>query len=275
METSPARADDVTTPAWRPPGARERRRSWPGLATSVLAHVAMFGGALLYAHISPPRVKSERPIVAKLVRLGEERSDKLLPRLDAASSPPPPSARPTTASKSVSPSAKAAVPLALPTTKPSAPQPPAPKADTRKEAMAALDRQRQLMEAIDNLGPPPVGPTGKKVEPRPGRRDGDARGTAETATEGDRYLGLLDRALHESYVLPTTISEKERRYLMCKVFVRIARDGRLVDSRIEEPSTNPSFDRAIEGGLKKLQLPPPPREFLAAYPDGLEIVFRP
>jgi outer membrane biosynthesis protein TonB len=275
METSPALADQVTTPAWRPPGARRSRRSWPGVAASVLAHVAMFGGALLYARLSPPRVKAERPIVAKLVRLGEERSDKLLPRLDAASAPPPPARTSTAEAKPVPASAKPAVPVALPSMKPSPPQPAAPKADAKREAMAALDRQRRLMEALDSLGPPTTGPTGRKVEPRPGRRDGDARGTSDTATEGDRYLGLLDRALHESYVLPTTISEKERRYLVCKVFIRVARDGRLVDSRIEEPSSNPAFDRAIEGGLRKLQLPPPPREFLQAYPDGLELVFRP
>jgi hypothetical protein len=263
METSPAFADAVTTPAGRPRGARRLRRSWPGALASVLAHVAMFGGALVYAQLSAPRVKTERPIVAKLVRLGEERSEKLLPRLDARSAPPPSSRTSTAMEKPVTPTPKPAVPVPD--------DAPRPKVDAKTEA---LERQRRLMEALDHLGPPPTEPTAKKAEPRPGRKDGDG-GTADTATEGDRYLSLIDRALHESYVLPTTISERERRFLVCKVFVRIARDGRLVDSRLEEPSANPAFDRAIEGGLRKLHLPPPPKEFLAAYPDGLELVFRP
>jgi len=281
METVPARADAVTVPAGRP-RTEPRRRGWPGLAVSVAAHVAMFGGALLYAHWSPPRVKTERPIVAKLVRLGEQRSEKLLPRLEAETAAPPPSKASPAPEPKAAPSASAKAPAPAPA-KTAGPPPktlvkPEPKIDAkreRQEAMAALDRQKRLMDALDRLGPPPTGPTAKKAEPKSGRRDGDARGNAESAEEGDRYLGLLDRALHETYVLPTTIGERERRTLQCTVFLRISRDGRVVEARVEQPSANPAFDRAIEGGLKKLRLPPPPKEFLSRYPDGLEVLFKP
>lgn len=277
---------------------------WPGILVSVLAHVAMFGGALLYAHMAPPRVVPEKPIVAKLVRLGKPRDEKLLPRLPEQAPPSPPAVDAAPAPP------PAPEPTPPPTTK-SAPSEPAPavkkltdkkepkvekreekkddKAEKREEkraqkeearrerALEALERQQRLMEALNRLGkpPPPPGPTARKGEPLPGQRDGDVRGTAEKANDGDRYLALVEEALRRSYVLPATISEKERMHLTCEVFIRIDPDGNVDSSHIQESSGNEQFDRAIEAGLRRMSLPAPPRLFLDRYPDGIAIRYRP
>jgi colicin import membrane protein/protein TonB len=132
------------------------------------------------------------------------------------------------------------------------------------------------MEALDRLGPPPPpGPTAKKAEPLEGRADGDPAGDALRAEEGDRYLALVQKALRDGYVLPTTISAQELLRLSCEVFIRIAADGRISQARIQAPSGNAQFDRAIESALARLTLPPPPKGFLERYPDGLAIRYKP
>ena len=47
------------------------------------------GGALLYANIVPPRTIPIKPIMAKLVQLGNPAKPKMLPRNSAAAAPPP------------------------------------------------------------------------------------------------------------------------------------------------------------------------------------------
>lgn len=245
--------------------AKSRAPLGPGIVVSILAHVAMFGGALVYARYAAPRVVAERPIIAKLVRLGKPRDEKLLPRLPNA--PPPPTAAPPVA-VSV-PSAAPPAPSATAKSIDAKPEPP------RERANEAMERQRKLMEALDKLGAPTTGPTSKVHEDLPGQADGDRLGDAEKAAEGDRYLALVDRALHQNFVVPTTISEKERLFLSCVVFIKITPDGRVSQSRLTTPSGNDQFDRAVERGLQTTTLPPPPAAFLARYGEGLELHFKP
>lgn len=254
--------------------AGARQGLWSGLSVSVGAHVLVFGGALLYAHLTPPRTVPEKPIVAKLVRLGKPRDEKLLPRLPAA---PPPAPTP----------APVEVPVVAPQQPPAAPQQPstaktldvprpAPKVDAAAASSEALERQKRMMEALSRLGPPAAGPTGKVVEELPGQADGDPRGDADEAAEGDRYLALVQLALRQNYAVPTIISDKERLYLKCKLFLKIAPNGKIDSYRITEPSGNAHFDRAVEASLQRAVLPPPPPAFLRTYgEDGLEIGFKP
>lgn len=268
LGTGPGPARRVRGPDYRDRSllaGRPRTRLWSGLTVSMLAHVVMFGGALAYAHWTPPRVVPDKPIVAKLVRLGKPRDEKLLPRLPAAPPPPPPQ------------ETAVPVPAPPPTTPPPDVQ-PAKTIDvpvTPTPAQAAADRQKKLADAFSKLGPAPTGPVGKKPEELPGREDGDARGSAEEAAEGDRYLALVDQALRDNYVLPTTISQKERIALVCVIWLDIAKDGKIREFRILEPSSNGHFDRAIEAGVQRTKLPPPPPAFFAAYPDGLPVRFKP
>jgi len=144
--------------------------------------------------------------------------------------------------------------------------------------MEALERNRPretTPSASSASAPATTGATGRKPNPVTGSPDGDREGTSDIAAEGDRYLALVTQRLRESYVLPTAISEKERMRLQAVVFMRIGRDGSVSESRIQKSSGNELFDRAIELGLEKLSLPPPPDGFLRRYGGGVEIRYRP
>src|SRR5690606_18847752 len=129
-----------------------------GVAVSLLAHVAMFGGALAYAHWTPPRVVPETPIVAKLVRLGKPRDEKLLPRLPTAAPPPPPA--PAPAPPTPAPPVPAAAPppptAPSPDPKPASAVEPTPEptpgpTDAARAALEELERRKKLMEALGQV----------------------------------------------------------------------------------------------------------------------------
>jgi TonB family protein len=247
--------------------ARSRTPMGPGVVASIGAHLVMFGGALLYAHMTPPRTVVEKPIVAKLVRLGKPRDEQMLPRLPTAAPAPQP------------PPSKAVEVASDAPAKPSAPVPAkaekAVETAPKDRISEALERQKRLMDALDRLGPTTPGPTGKTKEPLPGQLDGDVNGNAERAEEGDRYLALVQEEVRKNFVLPTTISEKERIRLSCRINIRIASDGRIADSKIEVSSGNEQFDRAVEAGIQKTKLPAPPKGFLSRYPGGITLDFKP
>lgn len=250
-------------------GKRRSSLSW-GLGASIFAHLAMFGGAWVYASYSPPRLEREKPIVAKLVRLGKPRDEKLLPRLPTKAKPPPP---PPKSKPAPVPVAKPPPPTPAPSpTAKAAPVPkPAPKPDPAAQAAA---RREQMMAALAKVEQT-TGPTTDVAEELPGQADGDAMGTAEDAAEGDRYLALVEQAIRSNYVLPTTISAKERLYLACVLYLRIAASGSVDSFKIIETSGNAVFDRAVEASVRQTKLPPPPEAFRRAYGDGLEIRFKP
>jgi TonB family protein len=250
-------------------------RTWSGLFVSLLAHVTVFGGAWLYARLSPPRTIVDRPIVAKLVQLGTPRSEKMLPRLPPPPSSPPSAAKPTMEQATHSPP---------PPTKPStAPVPPAHTASTEKvtdaqaRAEDALMHQKRLAEALAKLESPPTdGPTGKKPQEKVGQKDGSPVGDSDTAVEGDRYTALVVQALKQNFIVPTTISQQERVYLSCDLLIFIAADGNISRFSIDKSSGNAEYDRAVEATIQRTTLPAPPTSLKRLYgSDGLPVRFKP
>ena len=66
-----------------------RDRLWPAALASAAVHAALIVWALL--HVPAPAIDLEqKPIVAKLVRLGEKRPEQYLPRREVAPPPPAP-----------------------------------------------------------------------------------------------------------------------------------------------------------------------------------------
>jgi len=250
--------------------ARARVAPWGGIAVSLLAHLTVFGGFFAYAHVRPPRIVPPKPIVARLVRLGTPRDEKLLPRLPAPSAPAPPPEEKAVAVPTKPPEpAKPAVP-AVPA---KAVEPPKAAESAEKQA---IERQKRMAEALARLGPPPAGPTGKKVEELPGRADGDRRGTAEDAAAGDRYLALVQEALKGNYSQPNAIPMKEYLHLSCKIRLFIRANGKIERFKIVEGSGNALYDRAVEATLQRTTLPPPPPAALVLWAkDGIGFEFKP
>jgi colicin import membrane protein len=245
------------------PSALSRRdRLWPAVATSAAAHVVLIAWAIVRA--PPPAIDLEqKPIVAKLVRLGEKRPEQFLPRKDAAPPPPapaPPAAVPVLAAAppkpaAPSPTAKPAPPRAAPAPAPPTPQPATRPGATLSSILSKVQKQQD--------------------ERRWGDPSGDAAGDSDTG-EGDQYLAQVHRALRTNYVAPSTIPERERLYLEANVILWIEPDGRVARWRQERSSGNPSFDAAVERTLKQTpRVPPPPDRMRDALRrSGISLVFQ-
>jgi colicin import membrane protein len=236
-----------------------RERLWPVVLVSLAVHAALIVGAAL--HRPAPQIDlAQKPIVAKLVRLGEKRPEQWLPRKEAAP-PPAAAAEPVALPSPQAPPAPPAAPA--PRAKPAPPRArpapqPAPGRDVLASVLSRVRRDKALSEPV--YGDP----------------SGDPQGDASEASAGDQYLALVERALRESYVLPATISERDRLHLKATVVLYLDTDGRVLRHAFESSSGNGAFDAALERAIRAARLPPPPPELRQKYRnEGLGVVYRP
>ncbi|HET8541165.1 MAG TPA: energy transducer TonB [Anaeromyxobacter sp.] len=213
-----------------------RDRLWPAVVFSAAAHVVLAGWAVVRR--APPEIDlDQKPIVARLVRLGEKRPEELLPRKEA---PPPPPAPPAPMVAPAAPSAPA---------RPAAPAPGAPPA---KAGQPSTGRSGTTLASVLSKVQRDVD------EERWGSPDGDPMGDSETGSEGDRYLALVVRELQSNHNVFRTLSESEAQSLRATVVLRIDANGRILGHAFERRSGNASYDAALERAIQKSRLPPPP-----------------
>jgi len=224
-----------------------RDRLWPAVVLSVAGHAVVVGWGL--ARPPPPPIDLEqKPIIAKLVRLGEKRPEEWLPRKDA---PPPPPAAP--------PAAAPAAPAAPVPAKPAA---PAPNAKAPPKAAAPTPAGKPGGTSLASI----LSKVQRQFEDeRYGAPDGDPAGDSESGTEGDRYLALVVRELQAHYNLFHTIPENERLHLRATVVLRIEPAGRVMSHVFERRSGNPAYDAALERAIAASRLPPPPAALRERY----------
>jgi TonB family protein len=232
-------------------------RSSPGLSRAIIvsagAHVAAFAAALLLANFHPHRTHApENVLVAKLVRLGQEKPANFLPRKVVEV---PESAAPV------------AIAERTPVASSSAPKETLPSAKERIKQLAhstqaALERLKQQPDEV---------PEGRAD----GVRGGDVADAAH-ALAGNLYVTEIMHCLQRNYSIFGTNPEGVKNR-SATVFVRIERDGHFIESRIERSSGLPAFDQAVERALKlcgKVSPPPEPmRERVRS--DGIEVEFQP
>ncbi len=225
-----------------------RERLWPVVLVSLALHSGAIAFALL--HRTPAIVDlSQKPIAARLVRLGPKKPESYLPRrLDE---PPPPAAAPVAIPVAGAPTSKSPPPRAGP--KPTTP--------ARRDALADAMRRVQRDAALH--------------DPVYGSPEGDVQGDSEDASEGDRYLALVWSAIHSNYHVPTTLSERDRASLKAVVVLFHEPDGRVSNWRVQQKSGNGTLDAAIERAVRQTpRLPPPPPEVRGAYQsEGLGVRF--
>ncbi len=256
-----------------------RDRLLPVVMASLLVHAALITLAL-FERPQPIVNLDQKPIVAKLVRLGEKRPEHFLPRKEAA--PPPPAAEPSPAPPAPAPTppapaakaapapapsrmavptpAKKPPPAAKPRPSPPSSRPPSgsPRTDVLASALSKVRRDQALSGPV--YGDP----------------NGDPRGDASEATAGDEYLALVERTLRDTYTLPSTISERDRLHLKATVLLYIDADGRVLRHEFESRSGNGAFDAALDRAIRAARLPPPPAPMRAKYrTEGLGVVYRP
>jgi TonB family protein len=246
----------------------KRRQPYPwAVAISVALHVGLFGAAVVAArYAAGPRIDlGQKPIAAKLVRLGKPRDEKLLPRKETA--PPPPPA-PTEAPVPVPPP-PAPSPTPSPVPAPPAPKAAAPAAAAKPDSRAKLD---DVMKRFKSGLPPGPATASEPV----GQLDGDPEGDAEEAAEGERYLALIQRRIKDRYQVPATIPETERLHLNAVVRIYIERNGGIARSELVRSSGNGVYDSAVQAGVGRASpLPPPPEHLVAMLRDGVDLNFRP
>ena len=244
------------------PLAGGRDRLWPLVIVSAILHVLAITAAIIER--PPPAIDlNQKPIAAKLVRLGEKKPQHYLPRKEAMAEPAPAAqvaqvAAPTPAAKP-----------APPTPAPKAMTAPAPKP---KPAPAAASGKGDVLASVLSKVRRDKAFSG----PLYGDPKGDAKGDSSEAGQGDQYLGLVERTLRETYILPATISERDRMHLRATVLLFIDPDGRVTRYEFESRSGNGAFDSALERAIRAARLPPPPAALRDRYrSEGLGVVYRP
>jgi colicin import membrane protein len=237
-----------------------RDRLWPAVALSVVAHALLLAWAVARRPPAPMDLE-QKPIVAKLVRLGEQRPEQWLPRKDAAPPPAPPAPRtpPPPAPVAAAPAPRPAAPTAAPKA-PAPPTPPPPSASGQPGGTTLASVLSRVQRQVE--------------EDRWGAPDGDPLGDSDTAAEGDRYLALVIRELQSRYSLPSTIPERERLHLRATVVLRIDARGRIVAHAFERRSGNAAYDAALERAIEGSRLPAPPPTLRDRFAnDGLGVNF--
>ncbi len=231
-----------------------RDRLWPAVLASAAFHVALVTWAVA-RRPAPELVLDQKPIVARLVRLGQKRPDEDLPRKEQ---PPPPAAPP--APVAVAPAAPPAPARPSVPVHGAAPAKPAPSGNGRSGTATLASVLSKVQRQQD--------------EERWGDPDGDPSGDSETGSEGDRYLALVVRELTANYVLPKTISQGEAASLRATVILYIEPSGRVAGHSFERRSGNSAYDAALERAIQNARLPPPPPALREPYrSQGLGVKF--
>jgi colicin import membrane protein/protein TonB len=232
-------------------------RLWPAVAVSLAIHAAL--GAAAVARRQPPLALEQKPIVARLVRLGEKRPKEYLPRKEAG--PPEPAPQPAAPPAPV-PSAPAA-PIAPARTAEARP-PKAPPATSRGPVSGSGASLSSVLSKVRR----------QVDDARWGDPSGDPAGDASEGSAGDTYLALVQRSLQTNYQLPSTLSQRELLYLKGTVVLYIEPDGTVRRSQFVQRSGNTAFDEALERTILRTRLPPPPDALRELYRStGLQVIF--
>ena len=217
--------------------------------------------------------------MAKLVRLGEKKPEHYLPRREpeapapagppAATRPAAPPAPPAPTPPKPAPAVAVAPAPPQAAAKPPRPAPPSPLPQGARAGMGGgTDRLSSVLSRMRREQ--------AMEEPAYGDPNGDPQGDASEGSPGDIYLALVERALRESYVLPSTLSEKDRVRLKATVVLYLDDRGGVVRYAFESRSGNEAFDAALERAIYAARIPPPPPEMRRKYRDeGLGVVYRP
>jgi TonB family protein len=225
------------------------------LVPSVLVHAVLLGLVLGYGALTarPLIDLDQKPIVAKLVRQGTPRDEKLLPRIDETPPPPKEQAPPP-----------APAPVAVPS--PAAPAPAKTKAPGQKTG----DERQKLLGAFDQMSKT------KRPAEVSGALDGDTSGDA-SESEGERYYGQLSAQVKRFYDVSETIPDQERVRLVAQVALFIDSSGQLSRVRLAKPSGNDLFDSAVLEAVKRAApfAPPPVHLRSALQKYGIVLQFRP
>jgi len=236
---------------------RQRGFWWVFVASCGLHLCAIAAYALGTAQRRPTIDFSTDVIHTTLVRLGQQRDPKLLPRIPKA-------------------------PVAAPdekiiSTKDDGLKEKEKKDDRRdekmKEALRKLEEEERRKQALQRI----ADRVGK--DEAEGNPEGSAYGS-DTQTGpmslAQAYFARLQEHIKSNYSLPSIMSDAERRRLQATITVYISADGTITKHEVEQSSGSDVFDDALEVAIVRASPVPEPPAFLRELvAKGVSLRFKP
>ncbi|MBP5407468.1 TonB family protein [bacterium] len=238
---------------------RMSRKTFLGCsAGSLVLHVLVLiflGSGLWFAESH--RIEFDS-VQAKLVKLGEERDKKLLPRITQ------PKPAPKSEKKDPKPEPKKEEkPLEKPKPKPEGKanslkpkEEPKPAEKIRKNETPKEEKKKasSLDELLSGDVMEKIKRDARAEETKEGAKDGVDDGDVTDpalALKANMYIRQISKKIKENWSIPSIISAEERKNLMTRIYFKITYSGEVYDIRIKSSSGNSVYDNSVIEAVKK------------------------
>ena len=237
-------------------GEMDRKTFLGCSAGSLVLHILVlivFGSGLWFAESH----KIEFEVVqAKLVKLGEERDKKLLPRI---TQPKPTPKSEKKDAKTEPKKEEKAEPKKKPDGKENSLKPKEePKAAEKKKPEEKPKDEKKKASSLDDLLSGDVMEKIKRdaraEESKEGAKDGVEDGDVTDpalALKANMYARQVSKKIKENWNIPSIISADERKNLMTKIYFKITYSGEVYDIKIKSSSGNSVYDSSVIEAVKK------------------------
>jgi TonB family protein len=215
------------------------------IIASLVLHAGLF--VLLLVKKNPPARAPEVLMTTTLVKLGEVKPEKFLPRKEVT---PPPAIEPEVKPQTETHPQKVEKLV------------PPERMPTVKERLHALSRVSQVLDRL------------KKPELAQGDPKGSASGEAKKQQAGDEFVSRVYHCLKDHYNLPG-LSAAAVSGRSAEIVIYVQSDGRFMQHRLVKSSGMDAFDRAVIAAVTRCgQVDPPPKEIRNdVRTEGLLIAF--
>jgi TonB family protein len=235
-----------------------QRGFWMVFLVSTALHAcAIAAYALGTAQRRPTIDFSTDVIQTKLVRLGQPRDPKLLPRIVQAPAPAPDEKLISTKDDGLKEKEKK----------------DEKRDDKMKEALRKIEEEERRKQALQRIAER----VGK--DETDGNPAGSAYGTDTEAgpmSLAQAYFARLQEHIKSQYSLPSILSDAERRRLQATITIYIEPDGKILKHEVEQSSGNDVFDQALEVAIVRASPVPEPPAFLRdMVAKGVSLRFKP
>ena len=248
---------------------------------SLVLHILVlifFGSGLWFAESHKIEFES---VQAKLVKLGEERDKKLLPRI---TQPKPAPKSEKKDEKTEAKKEEKAETKTKPDGKANSLKPKdEPKAAEKKKPGEKPKEEKKKPSSLDELL---AGDVMEKIKrdaraeeikegAKDGVEDGDVTDPA-LALKANMYARYVSREIKKNWSIPSIISAEERKNLMTKIYFKITFSGEVYDIKIKSSSGNSVYDSSVIEAVKKtgkLQLPDDKNLKKLVLKEGFECPF--
>ena len=238
---------------------RMSRKTFLGCsAGSLILHILVLiflGSGLWFAESH--RIEFDS-VQAKLVRLGEERDKKLLPRITQPKPAPKsekkdPKPEPKKEEKAVEkpkpkPDGKAN------SLKPKEEPKPAEKVKKNEPPKEEKKKASSLDELLSGDVMEKIKRDARAEETKEGAKDGVDDGDVTDpalALKANMYIRQISKLIKQNWSIPSIISAEERKNLMTRIYFKITYSGEVYDIRIKSSSGNSVYDNSVIEAVKK------------------------